>query len=47
MQVVAIDLKLVRTNLKYRVLGTSTNAIFYSNNHSLYAPIITSDAYHA
>ena len=31
-------LKLVRTNLNYRVLGTSTTAIFLSNYHSLYAP---------
>ena len=30
------DLKLVRTNLNYRVLGTSTAAIFFlSNDHYL------------
>ena len=33
--------KLVRTLLKYCELGTSTTAIFLSNDHSLYAPIIT------
>ena len=32
-------LKLVRTLLNYRVLGTNTAAIFLSNDHSLYAPI--------
>ena len=32
-------LKLVRTNLYYCVLGTSTAAIFLSNDHSLYSPI--------
>ena len=37
-------IKLVCTNLNYRVLGTSTMAIFLSN--SLYAPI-ASDEYHA
>ena len=31
--------KLVRTCLNYRVLGTSTAAIFLSNDHSLYAPL--------
>ena len=39
-------LKLVRTNLKSRELGTSTAAIFLSNDRSLYAPI-TSDECHA
>ena len=43
---IPICLKLVRTNLNYRVLGTSTAAIFLSNVHSLYAPI-TSDEFHA
>ena len=33
------NLKLVRTLLNTRVLGTSTAAIFLSNDHSLYAPI--------
>ena len=28
------------TNLNYRVLGTSTAAIFLSNDHSLYAPTL-------
>ena len=32
-------LKLVRTLLNYRVLGTSITAIFLSNHHSLYEPI--------
>ena len=32
-------LKLLRTNLNYRVLGTSAAAIFLSNDNSLYAPI--------
>ena len=36
----------MRTNLNYRVLGTSTAAIFLSNNHFLYAHI-TSDECHA
>ena len=40
------DLKQMRTNLNYRVPGTSTAAIFLSNDHSLYAPI-TSDECHA
>ena len=40
------SLKLVHTNLNYRVVGTSTAAIFLSNNHSLYALII-SDECHA
>ena len=39
-------LELVRTNLNYHVLGTSTAAIFLSNDHFLYAPI-TSDECHA
>ena len=34
-----IYLKLVCTNLKYRVLRNITAAIFLSNDHSLYAPI--------
>ena len=34
-----IDLKLVRTNSNYRLLGTSTVDIFHSNDHSCYAPI--------
>ena len=38
--------KLVRTNLNYHVPGTSTAAIFLSNDHSLYASI-TSDECHA
>ena len=33
------SLQLVRTNINYRVLGTSINAIFLSNDHSLYAPV--------
>ena len=40
------QLKLVRTLLNYRVLGTSTTAIFLSNDHSVYARI-TSDGRHA
>ena len=39
-------LKLVRTPLNYHVLGTSTAAIFLSNDHSFYVPII-SDERHA
>ena len=34
-----MGLKLVRTLLNYRLLGTSTAATFRSNGHSLYAPI--------
>ena len=34
-----ISLKLVRTLLDYRVLGTNTDTGFLSNDHSLYAPI--------
>ena len=30
-----VELKLVCTNLNYHVLGTSTAAIFLSNDHSL------------
>ena len=33
------ELKLVRTLLNYRVLGCSTDAIFLSNDQSVYAPI--------
>ena len=33
------SLKLVRTLLNDRVLGTSTTAVFLSNDHSLYEPI--------
>ena len=36
---IQLILKLVYTLLNYRVLGTSTAAIFLSNDHSLYAPI--------
>ena len=32
-------IKLVRTPLNTHALGTSTAAIFLSNDHSLYAPI--------
>ena len=32
-------LKLGRTLLNYRIQGTSTAAIFVSNDHSVYAPI--------
>ena len=39
-------LKLVRTNLNSRVLGTSTAAIFLSSYNSFFAPI-TSDECHA
>ena len=39
-------LKLLRSNLNYRVVGTSNAAIFHSNDHSLYAHI-TSDECHA
>ena len=42
----SVMLKLVRTNLKYHVLGTSTVAIFLSNDHSLSAPT-TVDECHA
>ena len=41
----AQPLKLVRTYLNCRVLGTSTAAIFLSNDRFLYAPI-TSDLCH-
>ena len=37
--VISVALKLVDTNLNYRVLGISTAAIFLSNDHFLYAPI--------
>ena len=37
--IVLYRLKLVRTLLNYRVLGTSTTVIFLSNDHFLYAPI--------
>ena len=40
-------LKLVRTNLNYCILGTSTVAIFLSNDHFPYASIITLDECHA
>ena len=40
-------LKLVRTLSKYRVLGTSTTVILLSNDHSLCAPIYTSEECHA
>ena len=36
------SLKLVHIHVNYRVLGTSTAAIFLSNDHSRYASI-TSD----
>ena len=39
---ILLNLKLVRTYLNYSVQGTSTAAVFLSNDHSLYAPI-TSD----
>ena len=39
-------LKLVRTNLNYCILGTSTATIFLSNDHFPYASI-TSDECHA
>ena len=47
--VLEFDLKIVRTSLNNSVLGTSTTAIFLSNDHSLYAPIYlyTSDEIHA
>ena len=38
-------LKLVRTNLICRVLGTSTAAICFSNDHYLYAPITTDECH--
>ena len=41
-----LSLKLVCTNLSYRVLGTSTATISLSNDHSLWAHI-TSDGCHA
>ena len=40
---IASILKLVCTLLNYRVLGTSTAAIFLSNDHSLYMHLYTSD----
>ena len=40
------DWKLVRTNLNYRVLGTSIAATLLSNDNSLYA-LFTSDECHA
>ena len=36
-------LKLVHINLHYRVLATSTTAIFLSNDHSLYIDLYTLD----
>ena len=38
-----LSLKLIRTNLNYRVLETSAAAIFLSNDHSLYEPIAMLD----
>ena len=39
-------LKLVNTNLSYRLVGTSTAIIFLSNDNSLYATV-SSDERHA